>query len=55
MRVAQGPVGLCLPRRFVELMTSSSSDAKARVFSAMMQMTKFEIAELERAAQAEDE
>jgi predicted 3-demethylubiquinone-9 3-methyltransferase (glyoxalase superfamily) len=40
-----------VPRRFIELMTSATSDeAKARVFSAMMHMTKFEIAKLERAA-----
>jgi len=43
-----------VPRRFIELMTSATSaEAKARVFSAMMHMTKFEIAKLERAAQAE--
>jgi predicted 3-demethylubiquinone-9 3-methyltransferase (glyoxalase superfamily) len=39
-----------VPRRFAELMTSSPPEAKARVFGAMMQMTKFEIAALERAA-----
>jgi len=43
-----------VPRRFIELMTSAaSSEAKARVFGAMMQMTKFDIAALERAAQGE--
>ena len=39
-----------VPKRFVELMTKSSSDAKGRVFGAMMQMTKFDIAKLEAAA-----
>ena len=43
-----------VPRRFIELMTSAaSSEAKAGVFGAMMQMTKFDIAALERAAQAQ--
>ena len=49
MRVAQRRWGFSwqiVPRRFVELMTSSSTEAKARVFGAMMQMTKFDIAEL---------
>jgi predicted 3-demethylubiquinone-9 3-methyltransferase (glyoxalase superfamily) len=41
-----------VPRRFVELMTTSAPDAKARVFGAMMQMTKFDIAALEEAARA---
>ncbi len=39
-----------VPRRFVELMTSSTPEAKARIFGAMMQMTKFEITVLESAA-----
>ena len=43
-----------VPRRFIELMTSAASgEAKARVFGAMMKMTKFDIAGLERAVQAE--
>ena len=40
-----------VPRRFIDLMTSSPPEAKARVFAAMMQMSKFEIATLEAAAQ----
>jgi predicted 3-demethylubiquinone-9 3-methyltransferase (glyoxalase superfamily) len=44
-----------VPRRFVDLMTSSTPEAKARVFGAMMQMTKFEIAKLELAAQGDGE
>ena len=39
-----------VPKRFVDLMMSSAPDAKGRVFGAMMQMTKFEIAKLEAAA-----
>ncbi len=39
-----------VPKRFVELMMTSPTDAKGRVFGAMMQMTKFEIAKLETAA-----
>ena len=39
-----------VPKRFVELMMTSPSDAKGRVFGAMMQMTKFEITKLEAAA-----
>jgi predicted 3-demethylubiquinone-9 3-methyltransferase (glyoxalase superfamily) len=39
-----------VPKRFVELMTSSAPDAKSRVFAAMMQMTRFDIAALEKAA-----
>ncbi len=41
-----------VPRRFIELMSTSAPDVKNRVFSAMMQMTKFDIAALEQAAQA---
>jgi len=44
-----------VPRRFVDLMTSSTPEAKARVFGARMQMTKFEIAKLELAAQGDGE
>jgi predicted 3-demethylubiquinone-9 3-methyltransferase (glyoxalase superfamily) len=40
-----------VPRRFVELMSTPAPEVKARVFGAMMQMTKFDIAALERAAQ----
>jgi predicted 3-demethylubiquinone-9 3-methyltransferase (glyoxalase superfamily) len=39
-----------VPARFIELVTSGDSAAKGRVFAAMMQMTKFEIAKLEAAA-----
>jgi predicted 3-demethylubiquinone-9 3-methyltransferase (glyoxalase superfamily) len=39
-----------VPKRFVELMMTRAPDAKGRVFGAMMQMTKFEIAKLEMAA-----
>jgi predicted 3-demethylubiquinone-9 3-methyltransferase (glyoxalase superfamily) len=39
-----------VPKRFVELMVTSAPEAKGRVFGAMMQMTKFEIAKLEDAA-----
>jgi predicted 3-demethylubiquinone-9 3-methyltransferase (glyoxalase superfamily) len=41
-----------VPRRFVELMSTSAPDAKDRVFGALMQMTKYDIAALEAAAQA---
>jgi predicted 3-demethylubiquinone-9 3-methyltransferase (glyoxalase superfamily) len=41
-----------VPKRFVELMTTSTPEVKAKVFGAMMQMTKIEIAELEEAAMA---
>ena len=41
-----------VPKRFVELMTKSSPDAKGRVLGAMMQMTKFDIAKLETAAKS---
>lgn len=43
-----------VPRRMFELMSSSTPEVKERVFAAMMQMTKFDIAALERAAQAPD-
>ena len=39
-----------IPRRFSELMRTSPADAKGRVFGAMMQMQKFDIAKLEAAA-----
>ena len=39
-----------VPKRFVELMTTVKPEAKGRVFGAMMQMTKFDIAKLEAAA-----
>jgi len=39
-----------LPRRFMELMMTSTPEAKGRVFAAMMKMTKFEIEKLEAAA-----
>jgi predicted 3-demethylubiquinone-9 3-methyltransferase (glyoxalase superfamily) len=38
-----------VPRRFFEMMSEGDADRKARVFAAMMQMTKFEIAGLEQA------
>jgi predicted 3-demethylubiquinone-9 3-methyltransferase (glyoxalase superfamily) len=38
-----------VPKRFVELMTTSSPEAKTRVFGAMMQMSKFDITALEKA------
>jgi len=38
------------PKRFVELMTSSSAEAKKRIFGAMMEMTKMDIAKFEAAA-----
>lgn len=38
------------PKRFVELMTTSSPEARKRIFSAMMEMTKMEIAKFEAAA-----
>ncbi len=39
-----------VPKRFMELMRDSTSEASARVMAAMMQMGKFEIAKLEEAA-----
>ncbi|MDP8995959.1 MAG: VOC family protein [Pseudomonadota bacterium] len=39
-----------VPRRHWELMTTGSPEVKARVFNAMMQMTKFDIATIEAAA-----
>lgn len=39
-----------VPKRFLELILTSSGPAKARVFAAMMQMQKFDIATLEAAA-----
>ena len=39
-----------VPRRHWELMTTASPEVKARVFEAMMQMTKFDIAAIEAAA-----
>ena len=39
-----------VPKRFVELMTTSTPEVKGKVFGAMMQMQKFEIAKLEAAA-----
>ena len=39
-----------VPKRFVELMTKSSPDVKGKVFDAMMQMTKLDIAKLEAVA-----
>ena len=41
-----------VPRRHWELMTTGSTEVKARVFDAMMQMTKFDIAAIEAAAKA---
>ena len=38
------------PKRFVELMITGSPEVKGRVFGAMMQMTKFVIGTLEKAA-----
>jgi predicted 3-demethylubiquinone-9 3-methyltransferase (glyoxalase superfamily) len=38
------------PKRFVELMTTGTPEVKARVFGAMMEMTKFDIAKIEAAA-----
>jgi predicted 3-demethylubiquinone-9 3-methyltransferase (glyoxalase superfamily) len=39
-----------VPKRFLEIMSGSDAGAKARSFEAMMQMTKFDIAALEKAA-----
>lgn len=39
-----------VPKRFVELMTTSAPAVKGKIFGAMMQMTKFDIAKLEEAA-----
>ncbi|MDP8995952.1 MAG: VOC family protein, partial [Pseudomonadota bacterium] len=39
-----------VPRRHWELMTTGSPEVKARVFTAMMKMTKFDIATIEAAA-----
>jgi predicted 3-demethylubiquinone-9 3-methyltransferase (glyoxalase superfamily) len=41
-----------IPKRFVELMTSSAPEVKGKIFGAMMQMTKFDIAKLEEAAKS---
>ena len=41
-----------VPKRFVELMTTSTPEVKGKVFGAMMQMTKFDIAKLEEAAKS---
>ena len=38
------------PKRFVELMTTSSPEARKRIFGAMMEMTKMDIAKFEAAA-----
>lgn len=38
-----------VPKRFMELMGAPDADGKGRVFAAMMQMTKFDIATLEAA------
>jgi predicted 3-demethylubiquinone-9 3-methyltransferase (glyoxalase superfamily) len=38
-----------VPKRFFELTSTGDSAATARVMSAMMQMTKFDIAALEKA------
>jgi predicted 3-demethylubiquinone-9 3-methyltransferase (glyoxalase superfamily) len=39
-----------VPARFMDLMRESSPEQAGRVMAAMMQMSKFEIAELEKAA-----
>jgi len=39
-----------IPRRFLEIMNGSDAEARARIFAAMMDMTKFDIAGIERAA-----
>jgi len=39
-----------IPRRFLELLMSNDPLVKARVFGAMMKMTKYDLAEIERAA-----
>lgn len=39
-----------VPKHFLELMTGGDAAAKARVFAAMMQMTKFDISVIEKAA-----
>ena len=39
-----------IPRRFLEVMTSNDGGAKARIFAAMLEMEKFDVAAIERAA-----
>ncbi len=39
-----------VPQRFIELVTSGTAAQKRRVFAAMMQMTKFDVAKIEAAA-----
>ena len=39
-----------VPKRFLELMTTSDAAAKTRALAAMMQMTKFDISVIEKAA-----
>ncbi|MCA0433341.1 MAG: VOC family protein [Proteobacteria bacterium] len=38
-----------VPRRFVEIIATGDGAAKGRVFAAMMQMTKFDLAKIEAA------
>jgi predicted 3-demethylubiquinone-9 3-methyltransferase (glyoxalase superfamily) len=38
-----------VPRRFLEIVTSANSAGKVRAFSAMLEMTKFDIAAIEKA------
>lgn len=39
-----------VPRRFLEILSGDDKGVKARVFAAMMKMTKYDIAEIEKAA-----
>lgn len=39
-----------VPRRFLEIMSTQDSATKARVFGAMLHMTKFDLARIEEAA-----